>query len=32
MLFNSIQFFVFFAVFVPVYFAIPSPRRWAPDS
>ena len=30
MLFNSIQFFVFFAVFVPVYFLTPSPRRWIP--
>ncbi len=30
MLFNSIQFLVFFAVFLPVYFSVPSDRRWLP--
>ncbi len=30
MLFNSIQFLVFFAVFLPVYFFVPSDRRWLP--
>jgi alginate O-acetyltransferase complex protein AlgI len=30
MLFNSVQFFVFFAAFLPVYFLTPSSRRWLP--
>ena len=30
MLFNSIQFLVFFVVFLPVYFFVPSDRRWLP--
>jgi alginate O-acetyltransferase complex protein AlgI len=30
MLFNSIQFLVFFAAFLPVYFLTPSSRRWLP--
>ena len=30
MLFNSIQFLVFFLVFLPVYFFVPSDRRWLP--
>jgi alginate O-acetyltransferase complex protein AlgI len=30
MLFNSIQFLAFFIVFLPVYFFVPSDRRWLP--
>ena len=30
MLFNSIQFFVFFVIFLPVYFLTPTSRRWIP--
>jgi alginate O-acetyltransferase complex protein AlgI len=30
MLFNSIQFLLFFAAFLPVYFLTPSARRWLP--
>jgi alginate O-acetyltransferase complex protein AlgI len=30
MLFNSIQFFLFFAAFLPIYFITPSDRRWLP--